>query len=286
MQHPKKAEAENILGIAEKLLNTRDLQGARKFAILAQEFDPLIEGPNRILAIIDVLLASEKRVKNHHDWYAILGVDHRSNDIDPMKRQYYRLALLLHPDKSRFPFAKEAFNLIVEAWNVLSDSVKKSEFDKDYSYFIPDNLSVPGRVRPEKLPVHRRGYSSMSGSSVQHETTPGFNFNQLNNNVSEKVTTEENLWGMNETFWTPCPYCYYLYEYPRVYEDCSLQCQNCERFFHGVELASLPPLVPGQDAYYFNWGFFPTSFIYKGNNSKKKEKEVVPPQQKQPCQPQ
>ncbi|OIW04313.1 hypothetical protein TanjilG_32505 [Lupinus angustifolius] len=264
MQHPKKGDAENMLGIAEKLLQTRDLQGSRKLAILAQEFDPLLEGPNRILAIIDVLLSSEKRVKNHHDWYALLGVHHLSNDIEAMKRQYHRLALLLHPDKSRFPFAKEAFNLIVEAWNVLSDSVKKSEFDNDLS----PSISVPKRARLEKLPVYRRGSSS-------------------NSNVSEKVTMEDNFRRKNETFWTPCPYCYYLYEYPRVYVDCSLQCQNCERFFHGVEIASLPPLVPGKDAYIFDWGFFQTSFIGKGNNnSKKKEKEVVPPQQKQPWQPQ
>ncbi|KAJ1416408.1 DnaJ domain containing protein [Sesbania bispinosa] len=90
--------------------------GSREFAILAQETEPLLEGSDQILAIVDVLLASEKRVNNHPDWYR-------------------RLALLLHPDKSRFHFADHAFKLVADAWAILSDPIKKSHYDKDLSFF-------------------------------------------------------------------------------------------------------------------------------------------------------
>ncbi|RYQ98664.1 hypothetical protein Ahy_B07g086431 isoform A [Arachis hypogaea] len=210
MQTATRAEAERLLGIAEKLLHTRDLNGSREFAILAQETEPLLEGSDQILAIVDVLLAADNRPNaatshpHHHqlDWYGILQVDRRTNDLDLIKRNYRRLALLLHPDKSRFAYADHAFKLVADAWAVLSDPIKKSNYDKQ-----------------------RQG-QNRSGN-----------------------------------FWTACPYCYRLYEYPRVYEGCCLRCQNCDRSFHGISIPSLPPLVPGQDAYYCCWGFFPMGFV-------------------------
>ncbi|KAK7282889.1 hypothetical protein RIF29_11993 [Crotalaria pallida] len=58
-----------------------------------------------------------------------------------------------------------------------------------------------------------------------------------------------------------------MYEYPRVYEGFSLRCQNCEKSFHGVAVPSLPPLVPGQEAYYCSLGFFPMGFLFGTPNS-------------------
>ena len=113
--NPNRIEAERLLGIAEKLLQSRDLNGSREFAVLAQETEPLLEGSDQILAVIDVLLAAEKRVNNHHDWYAILQVDRRCDDFEFIKKQYRRLALLLHPDKNRFFFADHAFKIVADA---------------------------------------------------------------------------------------------------------------------------------------------------------------------------
>ncbi|KAL6548065.1 hypothetical protein OROHE_009127 [Orobanche hederae] len=45
------------------------------------------------------------------------------------------------------------------------------------------------------------------------------------------------------TFWTMCPYCYYVYEYDRVYEDCCLKCSNgkCRRVLHALAIRAPPP---------------------------------------------
>lgn len=259
-------EAERLLGIAEKLLQNRDLNGSRDFAILAQEAEPLLEGSDQILAVIDVLLAADKRVNNHHDWYAILQVDRRTNDFDLIKKQYRRLALLLHPDKNRFSLSGHAFRLVAEAWAVLSDQVKKSNFDKELNFFTRVDLSVPSWVQQEKMQV-RRNVPEPSGRSQGLGTRNGSNSNS-NNADRDDGEADRNSQQRRATFWTTCPYCYHLFEYPKIYENCCLRCQNCEKSFHGVSLPSLPPIVPGQDAYHCCWGFFPMGF-FVGNSGVK-----------------
>ncbi|WCJ31975.1 hypothetical protein M5689_013423 [Euphorbia peplus] len=63
---------------------------------------------------------------------------------------------------------------------------------------------------------------------------------------------QQQLDNDNGTFWTLCPYCYYLYEYHFIYIGSSLTCQNCRKFFHGVAVPPPPPgmLVEGKDQYY------------------------------------
>ena len=124
MEDPNRAKAERLLEISEELLQTRDLTSSCDFAILAQETEPLLDGSDQILAIIDILLAAEKRMNNHHNWYSILQLDRRSNDQELIKKQYRKLTLLLHPDKKKFPIADQAFKLVADAWAVLNDTAK------------------------------------------------------------------------------------------------------------------------------------------------------------------
>ncbi|EOA24403.1 hypothetical protein CARUB_v10017653mg [Capsella rubella] len=223
-----RAEAERLLGIAEKLLESRDLSGSKEFAILAQETEPLLEGTDQILAVVDVLLSSapENLVKNQPNWYKILQIEdpeESSTDNDLIKKQYRRLALLLHPDKNRFPFADQAFRFVLDAWEVLSTASKKSQFDRDLN-LIFTKVDLNGQRASQS---------------------------------QRKKTTNEKM----ATFWTACPYCYSLHEYPRVYQEYCIRCQNCQRAFHAASIPQLPPLIPGKDEYYCCWGFFPMGFI-------------------------
>lgn len=241
-----RAEAERLLGISEKLLQNRDLNGSRDFAVLAQETEPLLDGSDQILAVVDVLLASEKRINNHHDWYALLQIDFRSDDQDLIKRQYRRLALLLHPDKNKYPFADQAFKLVAQAWAVLSDPTKKPLYDNELSLFSRVDLTSSQQT---KLPVRRTQPATATASAA----TAG------RSNRNDEPPTQQQ-WTRLQSFWTVCPYCYVLYEYPRVYEDCCLKCQKCQRAFHAALIKSLPPMVPGQEAYYCCWAYFPLGF--------------------------
>ena len=68
--------------------------------------------------------------KNKRDYYDVLGVgkDATENDI---KLAYRRLAKKLHPDVNKTdPLAKEKFIEVQEAYEVLSDSDKRSSYDR------------------------------------------------------------------------------------------------------------------------------------------------------------
>ncbi|XP_047321905.1 uncharacterized protein LOC124925837 [Impatiens glandulifera] len=254
-------EAERLLGFAEKLLHGKDFNNSRNYAILAQENDPLLEGSDQILAIADVLMAAEKRISNHFDWYAILQVDRRSDDLELIKRQFRRLAFLLHPDKNKLPFADAAFRIIADAWQVLSDPSKKSLYDNELGFFSRVDL-VPQKInRDQNQPdlqenkvLERKSGGRGSGKRGRPPGRGGGRSGGRSGQQQQPATARV------KTFWTICPYCYNLYEYPSIYKDCCMQCQKCERSFHGAPIKSMPPIVPGKDAYYCCWGFFPMGF--------------------------
>ncbi|XP_068637496.1 uncharacterized protein [Aristolochia californica] len=232
-----RSDAMRFLGIAEKLLVARDLVGSKKLAYQALDADPLLDGVDQIVAVADVLLAAEKRVNNHYDWYAVLKLDASSGaavDLDTIKKKYRKLALLLHPDKNQNVGADSAFKLVADAWSVLSDPTKRSLYDSEREIALW--FGSAGRKRPTRA-QNKAASASASTPAPTVEADPG-----------------------SENFWTGCPYCYYMYEYASVYENCNLKCQNCNRPFRALEVKNLPQTMPGMNAYYCNWGFFPMGY--------------------------
>jgi len=80
-----RAEVERLLWISEKLLQNRDLMGSKEFAILAQETEPLLEGSDQILAIIDVLITVGKRVNNN--WYSNLQIETEKIEVGFVRKK-------------------------------------------------------------------------------------------------------------------------------------------------------------------------------------------------------
>ncbi|XP_020583316.1 uncharacterized protein LOC110026643 [Phalaenopsis equestris] len=221
-------EARRLLEIAEKLLEARDLVGSKRFAERALESDPLLDGVDLTLAVIDVLLASQHRVNNQMDCYSILQLPHPSSsnsaggggggneDSLAIKRSYRRLVLLLSPDRNRSPLASLALRFVVDAYAVLSDPVKKSLLDSEIQI------------------------------AASHLRSNG--------------AAEEGAGRPVRTFWTSCPSCCHVFEYDHSYLNRFLRCRTCQQPFHATEMATKPPLVPGTDMYYCAWGFFPLGF--------------------------
>ncbi|CAL9148388.1 unnamed protein product [Musa hybrid cultivar] len=207
------------LEIAERLLGARDLVGSKRFAERAMEAEPLLDGVDQVLAVADVLLAGQRRINNHVDWYAVLqllppSASSDGSDAADIRRQYRRLALLLHHDRNRSPGAEAAFRLVADAFAVLSNPDKKSLFDAE---------------------IRIAAAAAAAASKPSPSPSP--------------VTAEP--------FWTKCPTCCNVHMFAGEYLNLALRCSTCRQPFLATELSSPPPVVPGTDMYYCSWGFFP-----------------------------
>ncbi|GKV04126.1 hypothetical protein SLEP1_g16325 [Rubroshorea leprosula] len=76
-----------------------------------------------------------KRILNSVDHYEALGFPrHKKIDAAILKREYRKKAMLVHPDKNMgSPLASESFKKLQCAYEVLSDSIKKREYDEQLS---------------------------------------------------------------------------------------------------------------------------------------------------------
>ena len=63
------------------------------------------------------------------DYYNVLGVA-RGAPKDEIKAAYRKLALQYHPDRNKDPGAAEKFKEISEAYAVLSDDEKRSQYEQ------------------------------------------------------------------------------------------------------------------------------------------------------------
>ncbi|XP_051464734.1 dnaJ homolog subfamily B member 13 isoform X2 [Apus apus] len=63
------------------------------------------------------------------DYYAVLELGRSAKDAD-IKKAYRRLALRYHPLKCKEPWAPKRFRQLAEAYDVLSDPMKKGIYDK------------------------------------------------------------------------------------------------------------------------------------------------------------
>src|SRR5260370_16552497 len=63
------------------------------------------------------------------DYYEVLSVARTCSD-DDIKKAYRRLALQYHPDRNSAAEASEGFKEATEAYQVLSDAEKRSQYDR------------------------------------------------------------------------------------------------------------------------------------------------------------
>ncbi|KAL7752069.1 mdj1 protein precursor [Sorochytrium milnesiophthora] len=97
------------------------------------------------------------------DLYQVLGVSKDASDKD-IKRAYYQLAKKYHPDTSSEKGAKEKFVEIQEAYDVLSDSTKRQQYNT-----YGDAAFTNGGAGPQ----------SSSGGGAGAGFPPGFDPNDL-----------------------------------------------------------------------------------------------------------
>ena len=119
------------------------------------------------------------------DYYKTLEVD-RDCETEEIKKTYKKLALKYHPDKNNGDDTK--FKEISEAYEVLSDNNRRSQYDYNSSHDI--NFSTFGHqfMNPDDLfkQIFQNSDLDMMASFMNND----FLFNNDNNNISSNSFTK------------------------------------------------------------------------------------------------
>ncbi|KAF5746430.1 DnaJ heat shock N-terminal domain-containing protein putative isoform 1 [Tripterygium wilfordii] len=227
-----KDEATRAKEIAEKKFLSKDVVGARKFALKAQNLYPELEGVSQMIATLDVYNHAEKKINGEADWYGILGVNPQADD-ETVRKHYRKLALMLHPDKNKSIGAEGAFKCISEAWSLLSDKGKRAVYDQKRKGRGFQKVSTPGAGSSASPGTN--GFKNFTKS-----TTSNVRANKTSYRASQSSTPTSSHKPKSNTFWTVCHRCKIQYEYLRVYLNHNLLCPNCHEPFLAVEIAPPP----------------------------------------------
>jgi molecular chaperone DnaJ len=144
------------------------------------------------------------------DFYQVLGVDKKAS-ADEIKKKYRSLARDLHPDKNQGNVAlEEKFKAVSEAYDILSDSKKRAEYDEARSMFERGGFRAPtggqnfqggdfndifGGGNPQDIFANlfgggRRG--PRKGSDLQTESTITFKESVFGTTLDLKLNTDGN----------------------------------------------------------------------------------------------
>ncbi|CAN0890715.1 Chaperone protein dnaJ 49 [Linum grandiflorum] len=189
-------EATRLKSVAEAEFSASNLKSALKHAKKAHRLSPNLDGLSPMLTSLKILRFANS---DFDDWYSILQVDPFSH-ITTIKKQYKKLALLLHPDKNSFPGCEDAFKLLGQALRVLSDKIARKDFDSALRLRIQEASTAHQEEEEEEK-------DSISAVAV-----------------------------VVETFWTSCSRCRLLHQFDRQYVGQYLVCPNCNKSFEALEV--------------------------------------------------
>ncbi|GER34325.1 DNAJ heat shock N-terminal domain-containing protein [Striga asiatica] len=277
-------EALRAKSIAEDKLDNKDFTGAKKFALKAKTLYPGLDGITQILTTLDVYLSAENKISGETDWYGLLNVSPSADD-ETIRKQYRKLALMLHPDKNKSVGAEGAFKLISEAWSLLSDKVKRLAYNQRRSSRALQTKVQMQTGGPSSAPPRANGFFNFGNKSTT--------VHKSQNNVSKpKPSPTQSPAPPNprrDTFWTICLRCKMHYEYLKVYLNHTLLCPNCNEAFVASETAppynfskpsSQPPPHQQHNAPPSNHSHAPPV----RNNACDPEKNIPPPKKFPPVQ--
>lgn len=230
-------EAVKAKEIAERKFLAKDIKGAKKFALKAKNLYPELEGISQMVMTLEVYISAEEgKIHGESNWYGVLGVTPLADD-ETIRKQYRKLALLLHPDKNRSIGAEGAFQLVSQAWSLLSDKSKRIAYDQRYGKTFQQRNQTKNEV-PSPPPMQNGFYNFANTAASQMRVQKGNNSKR--NPLSGPHPSRKKE---RHTFWTVCHRCKMQYEYLRMYLNHNLLCPNCHEAYFAVEID--PPSTKG-----------------------------------------
>ena len=170
---------------------------------------------------------ADKQVK---DFYAILGVERDATEKE-IKRSFRNLSKKVHPDVTDDPAAAEKFDMIKEAYDVLSDSEKRKEYDqflkdikngRDLSFTDVLKKYYPERVQNNHSDIEKT-YEPIKGEDLMVQVL--FTVEEVRNKVEKEITFDRYVTceecggkGFEEGKAPACPDCLTI-GYKYIQED-------------------------------------------------------------------
>ncbi|XP_039003437.1 uncharacterized protein LOC120130222 [Hibiscus syriacus] len=215
-----KEEAIRAKVIAEQKMQNGDFDAAKKFALRAQKLFPELDNITQLLAVCNVhYFAKHNIYGSEKDWYGILQTEQLA-DESLIKKQFRKLALLLHPDKNKFPGAEAAFKLIGEANRVLSDQMARSQYD------LKCRASVKTIPKPTSHPSNR-------ASSVYSQSGFANNYKNCASNFTASNVYQQ---AHHLKFWTLCSVCGFKFQCDKDFVNRMFRCLSCGSIFIAHDL--------------------------------------------------
>ncbi|XP_022881689.1 uncharacterized protein LOC111398813 [Olea europaea var. sylvestris] len=221
-------EAMRAKEIAERKFLDKDIKAAKKFALKAQNLYPGLEGISQLIRTFEVYISAKEKINGEYNWYTILGVTPLADD-ETVRKQYRKLALLLHPDKNKSVGAEGAFKLVSQAWSLLSDKSKRLEYDNKYgTTFQERNQTTNAGPSPTK----QNGFYNFAKNTASKMKVPKGNSSKRDASSGPAPSCKKE----RRTFWTVCHRCKMQYEYLRMYLNKHLLCPNCLEAYFATEI--------------------------------------------------
>ncbi len=131
-------------------------------------------------------------IKCKKNYYDILGVTPDSDNAE-VKTSYRHLARIYHPDVNKSPESIEKFKDIIEAYETLSDEIKRKQYDMLNGFYKTPNKGFEKKSetkKEDKKPEFKETSSAKSSSFVEKE----------NNNDKEGKQTQNKKQDIYETY--------------------------------------------------------------------------------------
>ncbi|MCL7044582.1 hypothetical protein MKW94_019350 [Papaver nudicaule] len=148
-------EAIRQKSIAIGLMESKDYMGARNKLIDAKKLCPGLQHISELITVCDTLCTAEFPLSGSGiDWYWILQTNKTVNE-PVIEFKYKNLIRVLEPIKGKFPGVESALELIKQAYEVLSDSRKRQEFNSRRT----DSWGPCDSVKPLDIAYPKEGSS-------------------------------------------------------------------------------------------------------------------------------
>ena len=136
VEEQQQEKSQQLIALAEAKYKESNLKEALKYAKRARRLCPDVDSLASMITSFKILRAASKSLAAP-DWYKILQVEPFCH-FNTIKKQYKKLALVLHPDKNPHVGSEEAFKLVNEGFRFLSDKIRRKEYDMKLRIRIQD----------------------------------------------------------------------------------------------------------------------------------------------------